>query len=267
VQQLGEQARRVLQEHGIDSRKALDEVARASAEALAERLALDRNELHEELRARVRKELMPWCNGCKSHHVMPMLWRYALVLLGARRDSSRRYVLGEPGETPPAAEAVRRFLRFHGPATRPELEAWARLARAQARRLWKQVEDELIEVDADGRRAFLLAGDRPELESPPEIHGLRLLPPGDPFLQRPNRAVLLPDAETRKRAFRPVASPGVVLQDGHATGLWRARARGKRIELAVEELAAIDCDALEAEADRIARLRGADAAVLTLTGC
>jgi hypothetical protein len=265
LEQLGEQVKQVLGEHGLDPREALDEVTRASADALAQRSALDKNELLEELRGRVRKELMPWCKGCRSHHVMPMLWRYALVLLGARRTSSRSYVLGEPGETPRAAEAVRRFLGFYGPATREDLQGWAGLGRAQTRRLWGQVEEELVEVELDGRRAYLLARDRRELDSPPAISGLRLLPPGDPFLQRPNRAVLVPDAETRKRAFRPVASPGVVLQDGGAAGLWRARARGKRLELTVDEIAPIDRDALEAEVELVARLRETEGAVLAVS--
>jgi hypothetical protein len=265
LEQLGEQVKQVLGEHRIDPREALDEVTRATADALAQRSALDKNELHEELRGRVRKELMPWCNGCKSHHVMPMLWRYALVVLGARRNSSRRYVLGEPGRTPPATEALRRFLHFYGPATREDLQIWAGLGRGHARRLWQQVEKDLVEEEVDGRRASLLAVDRQELDDPPAIHGLRLLPPGDPFLQQPNRAVLVPDAELRKRVFRSVASPGVVLQDGRLAGLWRARARGKRLELEVEQLAPIDRDALEAEADLVARVRETDGAVLAVS--
>jgi hypothetical protein len=263
VEQLGEQAKQVLAEHALDARQALDEVARATADALGARSELDKNELHEELRARVRQELMPWCNGCKSHHVMPMLWRYALVRLGARRNSSRRYVLGEQRETPPAVEAVRRFLRIYGPTTREDLHAWAGLGRAQARALWREIEDELEEVDVDGGRTFVLASDRSELESPPAARGLRLLPPGDPFLQQPNRRALLPDPDVRKRAFRAVGSPGVVLQDGLPAGFWRARARGQRLDLTVEPLAAIDRDALAAEADRVARLRGADGAAVS----
>jgi hypothetical protein len=262
LEQLGEQVKKELREHGLDPREALDEVARATADALAQRSALDKNELHEELRGRVRKELMPWCRGCKSHHVMPMLWRYALVVVGARRDSNRRYVPGKSRKTPPATEAVRLYLRFYGPSTKQELQTWAGLGRAQARGLWEQVEDELDEVKVDGAHAFVLAVDRKELDSPRATHGLRLLPPGDPYLQHPNRAVLSPDPELRKQAFRPVASPGVVLQDGLPAALWRARARGKRLELAVEKLARYDRDALAQEADRVARLRGADRAVL-----
>jgi hypothetical protein len=264
-EQLGEHAKRVLREQDLDAREALDEVAHATADALAERRALDKNELHEELRARVRSELMPWCNNCGSFHVQGALWKYALAVVGARRDSTYHYVPGEPIEAPPAADAVRRFLGFYGPSTAQELQAWAGLARAQARRLWQEVEGDLAEVELDGARAWLLALDLDELDSPPAIRGLRLLPPGEPFLQRPNRAVLVPEADLRKRVFRPVASPGVVLQDGRLAGVWRPRARGRRLEIAVEQLAALHLDALEAEAELVARVREADGVVLDVS--
>ena len=60
---------------------------------------------------------MPWCRGCGSYHVAPMLWRYATVKAGARLDSERRYTMGKPGRTPAARNAVDRFLGFYGPAT------------------------------------------------------------------------------------------------------------------------------------------------------
>jgi hypothetical protein len=265
LEQLGEQIKQQLDEQSIDPRDALDEVARASADALSEQGALDKNELHAELRARVRVELLPWCQGCQSHHVAPMLWRYALVKLGARRDSRRRYLLGEPGPSQPPAEAVRRFLQCYGPATVKEFQDWTRVSQTHARALWQEVEDELVEARLDGRRAWLLAEDREHLQSPPGSRGLHLLPPGDPYLQRPNRKLLVPDAELRKRAFRTVASPGVVLQDGDVAGLWRARIRGKRLEIDVEQVARIDLDALEAEAHRVAELRDAQAALLDVS--
>lgn len=93
---------------------------------------------------------------------------------------------------------------------------------------------------------------------------MRLSPPRDPYLQHPDRTALVPDPAVRERLFRPVAGPGVVLSEGRLAGLWRARARGKRAEIAVEALAAIDRDALEAEAARVAELRGADGATITL---
>jgi Winged helix DNA-binding domain len=102
------------------------------------------------------------------------------------------------------------------------------------------------------------------LESPPAAEGIRLLPPGDPYLQKPNRPLLTPDPELRKRLFRPVASPGAVLRDGRLTGLWRVKAKGRKAELTVEKLGRLARGDLEEEAQRVAELRGAAEAVLVL---
>jgi DNA glycosylase AlkZ-like len=196
----------------------------------------------------VSAPLMPWCKGCQSHHVASMLWRYATVAAGVRLDSSRRYLLGSPGDAPTASEAVRRFLRFYGPATPAGFADWAGVAKPHGRRLWDEVADELAEVDG----GWLLAGDVDALESPPPAHGVRLLPPGDPYLLPPNRPLLAPDAELRKRLFRPVASPGAVLSDGRLVGLWRAR----KNEVTVEPLEPIPPEPLAEETERLLALRG-----------
>lgn len=117
--------------------------------------------------------------------------------------------------------------------------------------------DELSEVRVGERGAWLLRGDLDALESPPAGEGIRLLPPGDPYLQKPNRELLAPDSALRKRLFRPVASPGVVLRDGSLAGLWRVKAKGKGAEIAVEKLGRLPRADLEAEAQRVAELRGA----------
>jgi hypothetical protein len=122
--QLGQQLKRLAAEHDFAPTDALDEVAAATRDALSGG-ALDKNALHEALRQRVRPEYMPWCQGCQSRHVAPMLWRYATVEAGARLDAERRYTLAEPGATPDPADAVRRFLRFYGPATPAGFAEWA----------------------------------------------------------------------------------------------------------------------------------------------
>jgi hypothetical protein len=107
-----------------------------------------------------------------------------------------------------------------------------------------------------------LKQDAGALESPPAAKGLRLLPPGDPYLQKPNRPLLAADPELRKRLFRPVGSPGAVLRDGRLAGLWRAKAKGRKVEVTVEQLGRVPRGDLEHEAQRVAQLRGAAEAVL-----
>jgi hypothetical protein len=255
--QLGRQVKRLAAEHGFAPTAALEEVAAATQDALAGG-PLDKNALHEALRRRVRPELMPWCQGCQSHHVAPMLWRFGTVQAGARLDAERRYTLTEPGSAPDPAAAVRPYLRFYGPATAAGFAEWAGLAKPHAQRLW----DELELAEADG--GWILPEDTAAVESPPAAHGVRLIPPGDPYLQKPNRALLAPEAELRKRLFRPVASPGAVLRDGRLAGLWRTKAKGRKVEITVEALAGLPRADLDDEAQRIAHLRGAAEAVVVL---
>ena len=263
--QLGQQVQRLAAEEGFAPSEALEEVAKATNDALANGRTLDKNELHEELRQRVRPHLMPWCRGCQSHHVAPMLWRYATVKAGARLDSKRRYRESEPGATPPASEAVRRFLGFYGPAKPGDFAEWAGVAKPHADRLWDEAAGDLAETQVGRSKGWLVSEDMGALETPPAAEGIRLIPPGDPYLQKPNRPVLAPDPELRKRLFRPVASPGAVLRDGRLTGLWQVKAKGKKAELTVEALDRLPRGDLEEEAQRVAELRGATEAAVVLT--
>jgi len=106
--------------------------------------------------------------------------------------------------------------------------------------------------------------DLEDLESPPGADGVRLIPPGDLYLQKPNRSLLAPDAVLRKRLFRPVASPGAVLKDGKLVGLWRVKAKGKKAEITVEQLGRIRRKYLEDEAHLVASLRGASGLLLVV---
>jgi DNA glycosylase AlkZ-like len=212
----------------------------------------------------VSADLMPWCKGCGSHHVAPVLWRYATVAAGVRLDSERRYTSGRPGRAPAAAEAVRRFLRFYGPAKPGDFAEWAGVAKSHAERLWDEVAGELAEVKVGRGASWLLSDDVSALRSPPTAKGIRLLPPGDPHLQKPNRPLLAADHELRSRLFRPVGSPGAVLSDGRLAGLWRMRLSRGRAELAVERLGRLRRADLEDEAQRVVELRGAAELALEL---
>ncbi|CAA9528617.1 MAG: hypothetical protein AVDCRST_MAG85-3467, partial [uncultured Solirubrobacteraceae bacterium] len=262
--QLGQQVRRLASEHAIAPTEALEEVTAATLDALAEKGSLDKNGLHDALRQRVGEDLMPWCKGCKSHHVAPMLWRYATIRAGARLDADRRYVRADPGPSPAASDAVYRFLRFYGPATPADFAEWGGIGKPHAKRLWSEVESDLAELQVEKKVAWVAREDTAALESPPEAEGIRLLPPGDPYLQKVNRPLLTPDAELRKRLFRPVASPGAVLRDGRLAGLWRVRDNRGRTEITVEPLDGLTRAEIDDEANRVAQLRDAEQATVLL---
>jgi Winged helix DNA-binding domain len=213
----------------------------------------------------VRADLMPWCQGCRSHHVAPMLWRYATVKAGVRLDAARRYLRGDPGRTPEPGEAVRRFLTFYGPGTPGDFAEWAGLGRRHAQRVWETAADDLSATRLGKSTGWVLSEDVDALASPPAAaQGIRLLPPGDPYLQKPNRALLAPDPEMRKRMFRPVASPGAVLSDGRLAGLWRIKVKGGKAEIVVEPLGRLAHGPLDEEAERVAQLRGAAPATVAI---
>ena len=247
----------LLERAGISATAALAEVTAAIEDALAGGTALDKDGLHDAMRERVREPLLPWCPSCKSHHVAGNLWRNAARRAGTRLDAGRRFRLIGHGRLPPEADAARRYLRFYGPGTRAGFAAWAGLTGRHAKRVWAEVADELVEVPAAGARAWLLAEDEAAFASPPEAEGVRLLPPGDPYLQKPNRALLAPDDILRRDLFRAVGSPGVVLRDGRLAGSWKAKLGGGKLELRVRRLGRLARAGLAEEGARVAALRGA----------
>lgn len=242
-------------EVGLSVREALDLVASAARDALADG-PLDRDAFHQALRERLPEGLLPWCPGCKSHHVRPGLWR-ALGPLGiTHMPAKATFALADFPRIPIAearAELVRRFLRCYGPTTHSELAAWGQTSPAHAKALFRAIDDELEPVRVDGRRGWILAEDVSRLEDPPPAHGVRLLGGFDPYVAQPDRGTLTPDLALRKRLFTPVGRPGVVLHDGVLAGLWRGRKKGTVLHVDVEWLGEpVD---LGAEAEAVARLR------------
>jgi hypothetical protein len=247
---------REVAEAGFTVREALDLVAAAAREGLAAG-PLDRDAFHQAMRERLPEGLLPWCPGCRSHHVRPGLWR-RLGPLGVTYMPAKAtfaladYPLLQLDEA--RAELVRRFLRCFGPATPSQLAAWARTSPGHARALFEQVSGELEPVQMDGGRRFVLAADRSRLEDPPRARGVRLLGGFDPYVTQPDRATLVPDAALRTRLFPSVGRPGVVLRDGRLAGLWRGRKHGDVLEVELDWLGrAVD---VAAEAEAVARLRG-----------
>jgi hypothetical protein len=217
---------------------------------------LSRDALHEELRGRLPKELLPWCEPCQSHHA-----RRGLLSVGALEG--RLCIAGREGrqntfartdqwialEHADQGELVRRYLHHLGPSTPADFAAWAGIALHHAKALLEAAE--LVQVG----KAFLLAEDEAAFENPPQPTGTRLLGPGDPLLTARDREALTADKAIHKKIWRPVGSPGVVVHDGRLAGLWRARKQGRKLTVETEWLGA-PVDVTE-EMERLAALRGA----------
>jgi hypothetical protein len=231
---------------------ALDGSGRTRTEAVAETRAaiaaalsggpLTRDVLHEELRKRLAPELLMDCPRCGTRHSPPMVWRTAALdgtyVMGPPRGRQPTFVLAGASDGPAperlAAELVRRYLGWFGPSSAQELAPWAGISAAQAKRMWRLVEDELAAVTRDGHPAWLLERDLTRLRAASPPPGVVLLAAGDPLLTARDRETLAPDEGLRRALFRPAGSPGAVLVDGELRGTWRARLRGSELVVATD---------------------------------
>jgi len=167
-----------------------------------------------------------------------------------------------PTQSAPALRAVaRKFLASYGPSTPEEFARWLGAEGAAAKRVFRELADELIPVTVDGWRAWLLARDRRPLDAVKTPRGARLLPFFDPYTVAMSRqASRLFPAHLRTRVYRPQGwiAP-VVLLDGRIAGVWE-RTTGKgppTVEVATfGRLVRADRAALAREAERLGlRLR------------
>jgi Winged helix DNA-binding domain len=266
---------------GISAPEA-EEVTLAAVQEALDGRSLSRDELHAELRDRLPAPLLPWCRACQSHHARRWLLALASlrgVLCFAGRSGRQplfartdQWLAKPPAEADPdaaAAELVRRYLAAYGPSTPGNFSDWTGVAPAQARRAWAAQQGELVQVEVDGKRSWLLEAEREVLADPPSMKGVRLLPPGDPFLLARDRALLFADEAVRKRVWRPVGSPGVVVADGRLVAIWRPRKKGKRLGLEVEPFGPLGKavrSGIEEETERIAPHRGCTSSSVEFLG-
>jgi Winged helix DNA-binding domain len=153
-------------------------------------------------------------------------------------------------------EIVRRFLHAYGPARPQDFREWFR-ADVSFDVL------ELEEVDVEGRRAFVLAGDT---EFPQESDVVRLVPEYDVYVMGfREREHLVPEpvraqvaAHGRGRYEGP-AGVRFLLVDGVAGGLWERKKVAKQVRLSVHaarKLTRRHKTELENEAERIGAFLG-----------
>ena len=168
-------------------------------------------------------------------------------------------------------EVCRRYLRTYGPARPADFREWfggRAFKPAHARDVFDSLGNELEEIDVEGHRAYVLAGDTvfPSLQP-----SLRLLPEYDVYIMGfREREHLVPEAVREQLAAHPrgryegPAGVRFVIIDGVAGGLWERKKRGKRVELQVaptRRLTKAQRAELDTETERIGAFVGLEPVV------
>ena len=274
---VGPQAAQDLRAAGIRLADAVRQLTEAAEDELAAG-PLPRGELSGAMTRRLPEAMSSWCARCGSRHVRETLFRvpggagvYRLEPRSSRQVSFA--LLDQPlrpdsdGAEPLRLELVRRFLRGYGPATPADFAGWTGTGPTEARRRWAALSGELFGEPADAGGASALAEDVPRLRRARRPEGVRLLPPGDPYLLARDRATLAPDPAVRALLWPSIAAPGAVLADGELVAAWRARKRGSTLEVELAPFGGLPppvLAAVEQEAARLAPHRSCTAAAVTV---
>lgn len=232
----------------------------------------------DELTAALVQRVGPWV----AEPVVPAFqgmwprWRQAMALAAYRGalcfgpNRGRAVTYTSPRRWLPAYQPVeeraalsflvRRFLFAYGPATAPQLAQWLAAPPRWAAELLASLGAELQEVELEGERAWVVAGDTvAPAAAPPAV---RLLPYFDPYVVGSHpRPRLFPGPAARALAGGQAGTFPVVLIDGVVAGVWHQRRAGRRIAVTVEllgELSAAGRADLDEQVERVgAILEGA----------
>ena len=249
------------------SEEQTDAVVAAIGAALADaELTLD--ELTEAIVAEVGawagELVMPAFQGCWPRwcQVMDTATYRGALCFGANRGrkvtytSPRRWLPNfRPAEGRVAlADLLRGYLRAYGPATPQHFARWLSTSLRWAEGLFASLGDGLQEVEVEGLRAWVVAGDTAMPDEPPS--GVRLLPYFDAYAVGSHpREVLFPGrAGERALARGQAGNFPTLLVGGVVGGVWHQRRSGKRIAVTVEPLAPLTEDQRRELDERVARV-------------
>jgi len=134
---------------------------------------------------------------------------------------------------------ARRYFAAYGPSPRDEFSHWWGVQGAEGRHWIKLLGDELVEVDVEGWKGWLLADDVQAAQNVPDEPFVRLLPNFDNYtiVGYHERSLLLAE-EFLPRVYRKAGwiSP-VVLVDGRIAGVWKYEQKRGKLLVSVEPFA------------------------------
>ena len=176
-------------------------------------------------------------------------------------DASSRWVrLPEPDEA--AAIAIVAYFRAYGPATVENFHNWISRGRVSTRQLrtwFAAVGDRLREIEVDGERRYVLAGDLDELASTSVTKSVRLLPGFDQYVLGPGTddAHVLPKARRTAVSKQSGWIAPIVVAGGVVRGTWEIAAHEVQVAW-FKEAGPVPRTALQGEVERLAAILGRD---------
>jgi hypothetical protein len=255
---LARNARRLKQEHGIDSRLIAGS-GKVLIDALQRGQCLSRPDLYRRLESAGMST-----GGGRGLH---LLWWHAhegLICLGPRAGKQQTFVLTDDWlpATPPRsrdeslAELARRYFTSHGPATVRDFAWWSGLAAAEAEVARESVARELDAVTIDGQTYWQAAG----LPDARVNAGCHLLPAYDEYTvaYQDRSAVLSGEVATRADSGHGIFHPAIVI-DGQIAGTWTRQLQKTSVAITCRPFAPLDrrqSQELAAAAQRYARFLG-----------
>ncbi|PRY47761.1 winged helix DNA-binding protein [Geodermatophilus tzadiensis] len=254
-------AARPLKAAGIPVLTALDRIAGQMREIVTAPTV--KGEMSRRLSDAMEAPYNRYCRPCDAVHLYEQPFRLAALRAGLELQPGTsppvlQPILGfAPADTvPERLDVVRAYLHLLGPATPQHVAGYLDAPVSEVRAHWPQ---DVVEVDVDGERRWLLAADA-ERPGAPAPAVTRLLGPFDLLLQARDRETLVADPARRKATWPTLGRPGAVLHDGELAGLWRPRKSGASLTVAVDPWVPVS-SALRAavgeQAERLAAARGA----------
>jgi hypothetical protein len=206
-------------------------------DTLAEHGPLTRAQISEHL----ERHGLP-STGQAPVHLIALASLQGLVCHGPERGGKPTYVLLsdwiEPGEEMPRVRAVEelahRYLAAYAPASVEDYAAWSGLPLGDVRPAWKRIESEMVEVEVEGKAAWMVRKQEAWLDAGLEGQSVRLVPSFDTYLlgYRSREFMLAPENTRRIHPGGGILHPAVVV-DGWVSGTWRLKRKGQRVEVAV----------------------------------
>ena len=155
-------------------------------------------------------------------------------------------------------ELVLRYLRAYGPASVSDFSYWSGTRVREARPVFEENADSLIEVTIEGQRGryFALTEDEHALMEVQSRPFARLMPQFDALIMGHKDKTRFMDQAVRKDVFLPrgvVAA--TIIVDGMVTGTWQMKKKGDQWSLSLRSFMTLDTDEREMIEDELDGMR------------